>query len=341
MAWTERYANFDLGTGANDGTSEANAWKTPAAVIAGVASGQRVNIKRQAAAYDLTATVNFNVSGTATAPIWYRAYTTTIGDGGIWECAYNTGGVANLTFSGDHNYVEGVYFKPGASTNLNAFNISGAASWAIRCKWDPRDICGVGNCFRCYGIVRAGRLVFGGVGESRQIVESLFKRVSTTGESYMTSADVFAGSLMVENCVFVGAGNSGESGLFIDRGDENRGISVIGSRFYNFDSGLVLDEEPNNVSKTIVVKRNLFDTMAAYGVKRTNTYGGYIRLAGNYYRACTSGFTNYPVESEIHPNTSLSADPFVDSASADFNINNDAGGGAVLRAVSFDMDPTV
>jgi hypothetical protein len=29
MAFVEKYANFDLATGLNDGSSEANAWQTP------------------------------------------------------------------------------------------------------------------------------------------------------------------------------------------------------------------------------------------------------------------------------------------------------------------------
>ncbi len=43
MAIIEKYANFDLATGLNDGTSEANAWRATTDVV--FAAGERVNLK--------------------------------------------------------------------------------------------------------------------------------------------------------------------------------------------------------------------------------------------------------------------------------------------------------
>ena len=135
MAWAEKYANFDLTTGLNDGSSEANAWQTPAAVIAAVAAGDRVNIKKQSTPYQIvTATINFNVSGTIGAPIYYRGYETTIGDGGFWEVQYNNNSIYGINFNGNFNYVEGIDYSAGALKSQNTFTVSGDDSWAIRCK---------------------------------------------------------------------------------------------------------------------------------------------------------------------------------------------------------------
>lgn len=346
MAWTERYANFDLATGLNDGTSEANAWKTPAAVIAGVAAGQRVNIKRQSAAYNLTTTVTFNVNGTATAPIWYRAYASTPGDGGIWECAYNSSGTANLSFSGTYNIVEGVWFKEGAASNANSMAVSSVNSWMIRCRADNRGQPDYGNMYRCFiairdgggsnGLISIAGTNSGSVQWRDCFIQKTGSSASSTGVVY---SDAYGQALSFENCVFIGKGNTNEDGIFLDRLGDARGIFVNGCRFYNFRHGINIDEEPANSYNRTIISRSLFDTMAGYGIKRTNTAGGFVQLLGNYYRACTSGFTDYATESELAENIALTADPFVDKANFDFRLNETAGGGAVIRAIVESMDP--
>lgn len=53
--------------------------------------------------------------------------------------------------------------------------------------------------------------------------------------------------------------------------------------------------------------------------------------AGSNTSGNTDGSTSRIIEENL---TALTADPFVDAASGDFNINNTAGGGAALRAVT-------
>lgn len=344
MAWAEKYANFDLTTGLNDGSSEANAWKTPAAVVAGVAAGDRVNIKRQATAYDLTTTVTFNVNGTATAPIWYRAYTSTIGDGGLWEVAYNSGGIASLQFTGTYNYVEGIHFKAGASTNLHAFHVNAAGSIAIRCYAKPTSTSSITNSRRCWFEMAAS----GGGGyfdlpgtnaHPTSHIDTVFRRVGTTSASYLVYNDHFGRYMLLERCTFIGNGNSGEDGVFLDRADSGRGANVKNCIFYNFDDGFVVDEEPNSDQELVWVEQSVFDTMAGYGVKRTNTEQGFVHLLHNYYRSCTSGFTNYAAEADLKSGTALTASPFVDTSTQDFDFNSTSGGGQVLRDAGFYPDP--
>lgn len=340
MAWADKYANFDLATGDNDGSSEANAWQTPAAVIAGVAAGNRVNIKRQSAAYNLTASVTFDDSGTAAAPIWYRAYTTTIGDGGFWEVAYNTAGTANLIFSGNYNIVEGVHFKPGASTNANGFSVSGILSWAIRCKGVVKGASNFTNMLRCHLVQTTAGAGFskGAVATANSNwLDSYIGRTGSTSVTQLINLDTYGAVINIAGCVIVGI--SGENAFFLDRANDCRGMWISGNRFYNFDSALVVDEEPNADREQILIANNLFHTMATYGVERVNADGGFVQIVNNYYRSCTSGLTNYSDEAQFG-NVALSADAFTDAANKKFTLNRTANGGQVLRDAQFAIDPT-
>ena len=84
MAITEYYISV-AGGGANDGTSEANAWTLSQAITAnnalgaGGAAGRRYNVK--VGAYTARgATDTISVGGTATSPAIWRGYNSTIGD---------------------------------------------------------------------------------------------------------------------------------------------------------------------------------------------------------------------------------------------------------------------
>lgn len=75
MAITEKYAS-SAGAGANDGSSEANAWSW-ATMLTSAAAGDRINFKGN---HTLTANATFTSAGTATSPIILRGYNSTIGD---------------------------------------------------------------------------------------------------------------------------------------------------------------------------------------------------------------------------------------------------------------------
>jgi hypothetical protein len=336
MAWAEKYANFDLGTGTNDGSSETNAWQTVAAMQAGVAAGDRVNIKRQSAGYDLTATVTISNAGTATAPIWFRAYTTTIGDGGLWLVSYNSGGTCNLVFSGAYQIVEGVDFQPGASVNQNAFSVIGAYSWAIRCRAAQRAISTIINAYGCDfvgGGTGSSLFTIGGPNVQNAVWKKTRVTLVATTATYMIFADMFARTVNIEDCVIVAS--STIDGIFVDRANSGRGLAVTRNRFYDCESAVLVDEEPDEDQESIHVHDNVFDTMAAYAVERTNTAAGFTFLNHNYHNSCTSGFTNYPTEAELVANIALTGSPFTNAASSDFSLKLTTDAGAVCRAGGF------
>ena len=352
MAYTERYANFDLATGLNDGTSEANAWQSLASCAAGYAAGDRVNIKRQSSPESLTALTTFSTSGTALAPVYFRGYETTIGDGGFWASESGTTGLSGLRFSGNYCIVEGFdcNLNAASSNALNDFWVSGNNSWLIKSKIQCRGNARLVNMRHVYWLQDGDdNISWWGATLCPGVIMECFIKALSEGSSpsnQLIIADMFGLELTLINNILVGSGNTGQNGVHLDRVDSNANFNAFGNRLYNFDSGIHIDEEPNIAAETCIISRNVFDTMAAYGVERVNAEQGYVQLLNNFHRNCTSGFSNYESLDETTTdanrvfNTELTADPFVDSSNDDFNINNTAGGGAVLRAENADVDPT-
>lgn len=79
MALTPKYANFDLTTGANDGTSEADAWQSHTDVT--LTAGDHLFVKKTASRYSGGAVWNMSGSPTTEAPIIVEGYGVTPGDG--------------------------------------------------------------------------------------------------------------------------------------------------------------------------------------------------------------------------------------------------------------------
>ena len=130
MAITEKYASR-LGSGANDGSSAANAWTLAQAVTAvnalgaGGAAGMRINYKKDGTV-DANTTVarTFSVGGTVTSPFIFRGYLTSIGDYDLGRSTGGTGALvatnipeisfttAGLTFT-TYSVVEGISVTSG------------------------------------------------------------------------------------------------------------------------------------------------------------------------------------------------------------------------------------
>lgn len=63
-------------------------------------------------------------------------------------------------------------------------------------------------------------------------------------------------------------------------------------------------------------------------------------ISNNAHYNNTSGFLNGTASDSIHANIALTADPFTDTATADFTINSDAGGGSTLRSTAITLGST-
>lgn len=140
MAWIDKYVTADA-AGGGDGSS-GSPW-TITEAIASVAAGQRVNVA--AGSYpNMAADYAFATAGTATAPIWWRGYKTTIGDldsaGGsrvagtdlpLWNADTTTD---QIVISGAHQIFSNIAITSICTDAGGAVNASGGNLRMIRCS---------------------------------------------------------------------------------------------------------------------------------------------------------------------------------------------------------------
>lgn len=347
MPWIERYANFDLTTGLNDGTSEDNAWRSLSAMLSGCAAGDRVNIKRQASAYGpITAntTIGPSVAATATNPICFRGYTTTPGDGGIWEATAGTGGAMTLTFAAFATY-EGLSFAGVASVNLLSY--SGAStSVFIRCSLDTvgdnaggaQGTISIGNADKCRLVLGTGHVGVAGTNAASVRISNtlIVRRKSTSASGCLLITDAFGRAVNIDGCSFVGNAVS-EKAIFWDRANSQHSSNITNNRFYGFENAIEIDEEPTGDFRLMFISGNVFSTMTGFAINRTNTQAGKLLITENLYHSCTSGFTDYDNFADYSSNASLSVSPFVNPSAGDLSFNDTSNGGAVCRARGFRM----
>lgn len=341
MAWTERYANFDLATGLNDGTSEANAWQTVADMAAGMAAGIRCNIKRQANPYAHTGSMDWMNTGTNINPSSVRGYEITPGDGGFWEMN-KTG--PDVAFIGKDwcisenikvNAGGGVVFLAGSVHNAGSDNAT-----ARRCIVTNAAFIRAQDLIGCYLELGSGSIRIQGVNSAKSICYgNVFRRVGGGSDRFLVESDSFAKSQAFINNLIIGNGVSAtEIGLKISRNENAAFTSVVGNVIYNCGVGLEISGNPLNPSNYLLgVYGNVFSEMAGYAIERLSAANPDANaiISDNAYHNCVSGLTNFD-QGQVAidgANYALSASPFTDAANNDFTINTDANGGQILRDV--------
>ena len=332
MAYTVRYANFDLGTGNNDGTTEADAWQTLADMNTGLAGGGFLcHIKKQAARPTIAANQIMCPDALIGNPNIIRGYGTTINDGVRWE--FGTPSWRNIYFN--------------AHTTWDFVDFDGPAS--LRANGKP------GSCLKRSRIIQndggvefatfdsnyielsgGSEIQHGAVGGAPCRLFRNYIRKTDTNASQLAELDMFGHSLTIIDNIFHGNGSAGQDGITVDRHNNSDGLVIANNIIYNCDQGISFGHiENDNVARLSHIYGNLFDTMAGYAIEAPTTVVGQNRLMNNYYRNCTSGFTDYPDESTDGPAIALTADPFVDTSTNDLTINDTVGGGRVLRDAGF------
>ena len=347
MAFVERYANFDLATGDDNGTSEANAWRTLSSMLSGCAAGDRVNIKRQSSAFGpITTNTTFGpgTAATATNPISFRGYATTIGDGGLWDATITSAGTVTITYAAYATY-EGLRFIGTGAVNIIAHNGT-ASSRFRRCTFDivgdntggASGNIGISNIDKCLLILGTGRLGLTGTNSAvANVLDSyIIRKKTTSANGHILNNDAFGRASLIKGCTFVG-NEVAENGIFLDRANSMHGSSIIGNRFFGFTNAIEIDEEPTGDTRILNISSNVFSTMTGRAIKRTNTYSGQLMIHDNLFHSCTSGFTDYSNFASDDSNVSLSANPFTNVATGDLSFNDTAGGGAVCRSRGFRM----
>ena len=339
MAITERYCNPDLATGLNDGTSEANAWQSPSTAASSYAAGQRVNIKRTSSR-DASGNVTFATSATDLAPVHIRGYTSTIGDGGM----YQTSG--QLTFSGNSLLIEGIDAEASIN-NSWLLNLSGNGSLGYRCR-ARNTYDSVGNHTRAFSASDSSFMFCDAIIDSSESLSSAFDlnrssaygcRGKVNGGIGFDVASAYRGN-SVSNCYAFGNGTAGSRGIYITDSTNSAGTLISDNYIFGVGDGIGFDTTRTiaGSSSDSVIRNAIYSvTNGIY-----NNQAGVIEASvpliqnaiGSAATARYSGFGDLPLPGDI----TLTADPFVDAANGDFTLNNVSGGGALLRAVGFQIN---
>ena len=351
MSYTDYYANFDLVTGANDGTSEADAWQTWDDVIAGLTGGIRVNIKKQSSPYDISpASIDYDLGGitnppSPTTPIMFRGYESVTGDDGMWEATCDQGALRYFRF---RNILPGAFhfenLKVHAAPTNNGLVISLSAStdqtMHIRnCSLIGSAIDYTGSALNCYfglaSTLTVGRVVIGSVSNRAShnldcVYELIGSGNNNFSHDHMFSCDNFNTPSSFTNCIFISRNITTQDGMNYYRPETGESITFDQCRFYGFDNALVLAAEPATDDRAVTITNCVFEDCARGVYRGGATDLGMVKIRDCYYRNMTTEFTNYTYLSEYN-NTPLTADAFTDPANGNLLVNSVAGGGQVIR----------
>ncbi|MFQ5409240.1 MAG: hypothetical protein ACE5FI_12570, partial [Anaerolineales bacterium] len=191
MALTEKFSN-PTGSGAHTGASELDAWSLTEAFVNAVA-GDRVNVKNDAT-YTLTASLSLANAGSVTSPIWFRGYTTTIGDG---DQGRTNGGTGALDTTNMPTIDGGASYNLNLATNYVIWEsikttgalAAGAVMWA-----SGQDIVFFRSFFECTGTASI-KAVF--VGSNTHIIDCDATNTSSTAGM---AVFISAGQCCVYHC---------------------------------------------------------------------------------------------------------------------------------------------
>lgn len=335
MAITQKFYNGDLTTGANDGTTEPNAWQTWAAIV--FAAGELVNMKRTAVRDVVGSAQTISVSGTGLAPVLARGYTTTIGDGGLYQMDQR------LSVTGELVSIEGMDVLVDAS-GFFAIDISGDLSQAYRCIGKNTHATALGgmqvsdgSIEHCLAIAEGASMSVGGVRvNSGGLVGS--RVIVADGRVGVEVENGFRQNFIMLNQIRGGGLAAGGRGIKLD-GLDFGGTRVLLNSIFNFENGIFLEEIPLATANIITLLMLNLMSSVTNGIR--NNQAGVVettvRIIGNAINAGTaeySGFGDLPILNPI----SLTSDPWTDVANDDWSLNNLAGAGALVRGLGIPTD---
>lgn len=331
--WNDVYYNDDLATGANDGSSEANAWQTLAAMAAGVRGGDRVNMKATGSPVVLTGAFTFP-PGDNLGPIWYRGYTSTPGDLGKWN-----GDASTFNFASDvgPQIFSDLGFD-GSGTSYVFLNNGHDQTWFYRCAFtsDAQGECLFAD--QCALIActfnNSGTFSVSGYEAATGKFKAVGCKFQATGNAVQVLTSNDEGAYIFKSSFFADGGN-GEACQFVPAHFESGGLALMECS---------LHADALNTSLTITTSFNaswegsgIWANNVAYGddihwETLSTTEDSFVLLLNYSGGAVTSDYSGWGnFEDIVYKPTALSADPFTSKGTGDFSLNATAGGGASCR----------
>ena len=264
-----RYANFDLATGLNDGTSEINAWQSWADLFAGESAGDVVYVKRTATRHTESAIINFTLFSTTDSDISIvQGYETVIGDGGMFRTSDNmrlTTGVIvrNMDIVFDSDSVPAVETqKLGIMENCRIVQ-QGRAGIVCRGSVSPQQ--NYSSLVNCYlerntdggvgGCVMPGTDV--GYMDGCELVEG--RQNNNTNDSLVSTNNSDAGTTYT-NCTLRGPGGStaSRSAMYVRRSSDNN-ITIRNCSFHGWGGSAIRIENNTVADSTTVIQGCAFE----------------------------------------------------------------------------------
>jgi len=339
MAWSEKYVSV-AGGGAHDGSSEANAW-TLAEAIAGVAAGDRCNVI--AGTYTYGASVLFATAGTTTAPIWWRGYKTTPGDldvaGGSRVPATDlplislTDVAYQIISAGAHQIFSNLAVTSICTTVSGAWNASGGNQRFIRCQIENTQAATHARAISTVGPT---------------LLVGCFLKVTTTS-AFCVSVGGFTkliGCQMVGGITGISAGEYTFVSDSTISGFATNGITFsTATRFCLFDHMTIYAAATNCVLVSVapttgaLIMSNCIFGGCTNGINNnTGVDTNGVTLISNQFYACTNNIIRLTEQADVTADLTASTfnidndtDPWVDKASANFNLAS----GAVAKSTAF------
>jgi len=336
-------------SGANDGTSESDAWTDFETALETIDAGDILYLKKSGSRVTgLASTITMKVA-TNTAMTIVEGYGTTPGDGISWQ------GDGRITME-DNNVPGNIVFKNIDITADNTFvwkntnnifnthfyncKFHNTSTTVNRPAFIVQHPCTFVNCYFDADSTSTTTGTVSILGYDHATFEGCVIR----GAVGIYDAHIGGSALTVQNCIFTdGSSQAMVTGLSTDlivSTTEAKAFTVSQSTFYGFSTdGIEIRDLPPLTDKTTitVISNNIF-----YGSSATNAInisdGSHTvgpMVVGNAYGGVTNsiagGGTNFPNFDAV----TLTADPFENGAALDFRLNGATDGGALCKGTAY------
>ena len=335
MAYTERYMTV-AGGGAHDGTSEANAWTLAEAITAltSTTGGFRVNVKK--GTYTLTGNLTL-IAGSSENPNEWVGYDTTPGDLASVGRATATGQLTVTNFPvfdgttlytvnmGGHNTLKYLHIK----TAVNGFALTTTTAYTIfRCRLENTHATGANtgalNSSASYGSVTDCDMLASSTNASLLIVKNSRGMIAgcrvwhagTPNAAAVGISNTETGCGCILNVVY-------NLGIGIDVGGTS--ACVMFNSVHSTTSAIRVSSAATLVYGNVIYS-------ATTGVMGS-TNSGNPHIFNNAMGSVTNRLDSTSLGSTIeeYGAITLTGDPFTNSSSRDYTLNNTAGAGALCR----------
>lgn len=289
--------------------------------------------------YTLTSTVQLANAGTNAKPVRWIGYQTTRGDdtGTRPVLTSATNSVALITVGVDWHVFRNIKFTHTATTRGYGFHSSVASrNYAVfNCEFDgclsANKSDNLGAEYSSYCIIISDCWIHDCTGYGLRLAGCVVTNCVVEGNA---GGGILIGTFInslssILDCLIVGNTGDGIDILFTNTqhvyikncviaGNSSDGMADAGG--YGITFGMLLN--------------NIFFGNGGYGLNFPAGAGSALLMINNAFKDNTSGQRSSTVPAGENDIT-LTANPFTDSASGDYSLNNTAGGGALLRALSY------